>query len=54
MLLATSSAAVVQYKVDKVPPYTLVIDRLGNIVWKNAGYGPGVQAELRKAILSVL
>ncbi len=54
VLLDTSSAAVVKYKVDKVPPYTLVIDRLGNIVWKNAGYGPGVQAELRKAILSVL
>lgn len=47
VLLDRESTVIGAYNPSKTLPYTVVIDREGNVVRRSSGYNPGDEAELR-------
>lgn len=43
-----------QYNPERVLPYTLIIDRNGEIVWQHQGYAPGDRVLIESAVKEIL
>lgn len=54
VLLDTKSAVTPIYLPKKTVPYTVIIDRAGNIVSEKRGYQPGEEVELEKKLQALL
>lgn len=54
VLLDTSTEVVSQYNPQKTLPYSMIVDRGGNVFWRHAGYSPGdevaLEAKVREAL----
>jgi peroxiredoxin len=54
VLLDTSTEVVTQYNPQKTLPYSVLVDRRGNIHWRHNGYSPGDEAEIAVKIRELI
>ncbi len=54
VLLDTSTEVVSQYNPQKTLPYSMIVDRAGNVFYRHSGYSPGdevgLEAKIREAL----
>jgi len=54
VLLDTATEVVSQYNPQKTLPYSVLVDRQGNVSWRHSGYSPGDEAKLAMKIKELL
>ncbi len=54
VLLDTETQVVTQYNPQKILPYTVLVDREGELVYRHQGYNTGDEVEMREQIEALL
>ena len=54
VLLDRDATVISSYNPSKTLPYTVVVDREGNVAKKHSGYNPGDEEGLREEVVALL
>lgn len=54
VLLDTATEVVSQYNPQKTLPYSVLVDRQGNVSWRHSGYSPGDEVALEAKVKELL
>ena len=54
VLLDRQTQVVLQYNPQQILPYTVLVDRQGNIAWRHSGYTAGDEEELARQVRALL